>query len=109
MHIFVAPNISLRCQAWPQFRFYLSIAGAIVLEDLVTLGYKRLVHKRVGNVTSDSNVESMVDSAKASSSDAKPALDNELKMRLKADETADRMLNGKSFEKAHGTKDFIAG
>ena len=42
MHIFVDPETALKCSVWPQFRYYLSIAGAIILEDLAIAGYKAL-------------------------------------------------------------------
>ena len=47
MHVFVSPNIPLRCNAWPQMRFYFSIAGAIILEDVVILAYRQLTRKKV--------------------------------------------------------------
>ena len=47
MHVFVAPNVPLQCSVWPQLRYYSSIAGAIVLEDLVILGYKAATSRLV--------------------------------------------------------------
>ncbi|MCJ1393662.1 hypothetical protein MMC18_006538 [Xylographa bjoerkii] len=47
MHVFVAPNVPLRCSAWPQLRYYFSIAGAIILEDTVTFAYRRFTRKSV--------------------------------------------------------------
>ena len=41
MHIFVAPDVPISCLAWPQFRYYASIAMAIVMEDLVVVAYRR--------------------------------------------------------------------
>ena len=48
MHVFVAPNVPLRCSALPQLRYYFSIAGAIIIEDMATLAYRRVLTKRVG-------------------------------------------------------------
>jgi hypothetical protein len=45
MHVFVAPNVPLECEAWAQLRYYSSIAGAIVLEDLAIAAYRRLAHR----------------------------------------------------------------
>ena len=45
MHVFVSPDVPLRCNAWPQMRFYFSIAGAIVLEDIVIIAYRHLTKK----------------------------------------------------------------
>lgn len=47
MHIFIAPNIPLKCSIWPQLRYYLSIAGAIVLEDVLIITYNQ-TKKRLG-------------------------------------------------------------
>lgn len=46
MHIFVDPETPLKCSVWPQFRYYLSIAGAIILENLVIARYKTLRRRR---------------------------------------------------------------
>jgi len=91
MHVFVAPNIPLRCQVWPQLRFYLSIAGAIILEDLVTFAYQRLTSKKADRVVSNGiAIESEEHKAKVSSRDDKSAQDNELKRRgqVEMDNTA---------------------
>jgi hypothetical protein len=86
MHVFVAPNIPLRCQLWPQLRFYLSIAGAIILEDLVTLAYRRLISKKADRVSSNGTaIKSEEHKAKASSREDKSAQDNELKRRGKVE------------------------
>ena len=85
MHVFVAPNIPLRCQVWPQLRFYLSIAGAIILEDLVTFAYRRLTTKKANHARQNSHsVESEEHKATVSSRDDEPAQDNELKRRGRA-------------------------
>ena len=41
MHVFIAPNIPLKCSIWPQLRYYLSIAAAIVLEDVLIMTYNQ--------------------------------------------------------------------
>ena len=41
MHVFIAPNIPLQCSIWPQLRYYLSIAAAIVLEDILIMTYNQ--------------------------------------------------------------------
>jgi len=86
MHVFVAPNIPLRCQVWPQLRFYLSIAGAIIFEDLVTFAYRRLNRKKASQLKPNDNViESEAHQAKVSSRDDGRAQDSELKGRGKAE------------------------
>lgn len=56
MHIFVAPNVPLRCSAWPQLRYYLSIAGAIIIEDMATLLYRQFGRKIAKQARSNDNL-----------------------------------------------------
>ena len=98
MHVFVAPNIPLRCQVWPQLRFYLSIAGAIILEDLVTFAYRRLTRKKMNSTKPNGNaIESEVDKAKVTSRDAEPAGNNALQRRGKS-EIDDKTATAPSME-----------
>ena len=46
MHIFVAPDVALKCALWPQFRYYFTIAGAIILEDVVSTSLKSLTRNK---------------------------------------------------------------
>ena len=45
MHVFVSPDVPLSCCVWPQLRFYMSVAGAIVFEDIVIVAYKSTERK----------------------------------------------------------------
>ena len=84
MHVFVSPSIPLRCNAWPQMRFYFSIAGAIMLEDVVTLAYRQLTRKKVDRTRSNGHaIEPKQPKVEASTAiqDEKLSQNNELKRR----------------------------
>ena len=75
MHVFIAPNIPLRCSIWPQLRYYLSIAMAIVLEDVLIISYnqaKKRLTSRKG--TEKAILNELAEAKKASNPDTeKPA------------------------------------
>ena len=93
MHIFVAPNIPLRCSAWPQLRYYFSIAGAIILEDVTIHLYRQLTRTKERSGMSNGNTPGHeVVSVKASSIEAKPVQSNELKQRSGRDNVKPEVL-----------------
>lgn len=82
MHVFVAPNVPLRCSAWPQLRYYFSIAGAIIIEDMATLAYRRIFRQKANQTKSKGNtIESKEAKGSGSIRDNKPTEQNGLQRR----------------------------
>ena len=82
MHVFVAPNVPLRCSAWPQLRYYFSIAGVIILEDVIIHLYRQMTSRKDNLGTPNGNAAGHdLIGAKASSVEDKAVQSNELRQR----------------------------